>query len=329
MPTSLSKDRFEVARHFIREREQIVMSNANPTPITVKILAAVSVLCAIIAALAGFSVGIMSAYFNAMMPPEFRGPLGAAGLILFPVIAALPFLISTVGLLLQKPWTRRLLVIWSSLNLFWAVSLLAVLPMAAFGTCLILSTRPSVIIASGLNPQRWWWGLGLAGAIATGIGITAFMFNRDIKRRLKRVWCALENDKSSTIADAFKMRLLTAQRGGEVLSMRWADIDLKTRWWTIPMERSKNKMPHRVWLSTPVMNILKRRKEADGESPWVFLGRGATHRGDQTSPGIDPNRWGKRMATATIFDPRGIKHDGYGNSPVHRRPGTESCRIRS
>jgi integrase len=90
---------------------------------------------------------------------------------------------------------------------------------------------------------------------------------------LKRVWHALENDKSSTIADAFEMRLLTAQRGGEVLSMRWADIDLKTRWWTIPMERSKNKMPHRVWLSTPAMNILKRRKEADGESPWVFPGR--------------------------------------------------------
>ena len=32
---------------------------------------------------------------------------------------------------------------------------------------------------------------------------------------LKRVWLALESDKSSTIADAFKMRLLTAQRGGE------------------------------------------------------------------------------------------------------------------
>src|SRR6266849_5062321 len=32
-------------------------------------------------------------------------------------------------------------------------------------------------------------------------------------------------------------------------------------------------MPHRVWLSTPAMNILRRRKETAGESPWVFPGR--------------------------------------------------------
>jgi integrase len=99
--------------------------------------------------------------------------------------------------------------------------------------------------------------------------------NEELKKvcLLSKIWFALDNDKSSVIADAFKIRLLTAQRGGEVLSMRWANIDLKTRWWTIPVERSKNKMPHRVWLSTPAMNILKRRKEADGESPWVFPGR--------------------------------------------------------
>ena len=90
---------------------------------------------------------------------------------------------------------------------------------------------------------------------------------------LKKVWIAFDNDKSSVISDAFKMRLLTAQRGGEVSTMCWGDIDLNARWWTIPVERSKNKLPHRVWLSTPAMSILKRRKEADGESPWVFPGR--------------------------------------------------------
>ena len=90
---------------------------------------------------------------------------------------------------------------------------------------------------------------------------------------LKKVWIALDNDKSSVISDAFKMRLLTAQRGGEVSAMCWVDIDLNARWWTIPVERSKNKMPHRVWLSTPAMSILRRRKEADGKSPWVFPGR--------------------------------------------------------
>jgi len=97
---------------------------------------------------------------------------------------------------------------------------------------------------------------------------------------LKKIWAALEA-KNSPVADTYKLRLLTAQRGGEVLSMRWADVDLESRWWTIPAERSKNKMPHRVWLSDPVMRILwkaktrndKRSKRAGGPSVWVFPGR--------------------------------------------------------
>ena len=55
---------------------------------------------------------------------------------------------------------------------------------------------------------------------------------------LKKIWAALEA-KNSPVADTYKLRLLTAQRGGEVLSMRWADVDLESRWWTIPAERSK------------------------------------------------------------------------------------------
>ena len=51
------------------------------------------------------------------------------------------------------------------------------------------------------------------------------------------------------LADAIKMRLLTAQRGGEVIKMRWQDLDLKTGWWTIPGEFAKNGRAHRVPLS--------------------------------------------------------------------------------
>lgn len=97
---------------------------------------------------------------------------------------------------------------------------------------------------------------------------------------LKKIWAALQAE-DSPVADTYKLRLLTAQRGGEVLSMRWADVDLDNRWWTIPAERSKNKMPHRVWLSDPVIRILRqaqkrndqRKKRAGGPSPWVFPGK--------------------------------------------------------
>ena len=75
---------------------------------------------------------------------------------------------------------------------------------------------------------------------------------------LRAVWTALDST-DSIVADVFKLRLLTAQRGGEVASMRWAEIDLPDAVWTIPAERSKNGLSHRVPLSEPVIRILERR----------------------------------------------------------------------
>jgi integrase len=54
-----------------------------------------------------------------------------------------------------------------------------------------------------------------------------------------------------------QLRLITAQRGGEVTSMTWAEIDFANRWWTIPAEKSKNGLSHRVWLSAPALQILR------------------------------------------------------------------------
>jgi integrase len=55
---------------------------------------------------------------------------------------------------------------------------------------------------------------------------------------------------------ALKLRLVTAQRGGEVIALRWQDVDLDGGWWTIPAEHAKNKMPHRVPLTAMAIKIL-------------------------------------------------------------------------
>jgi integrase len=47
----------------------------------------------------------------------------------------------------------------------------------------------------------------------------------------------------------FRLRLTTAQRGGELLQMRWRDIDNKSHFWTIPAEYVKNAHGHRVYLN--------------------------------------------------------------------------------
>lgn len=69
---------------------------------------------------------------------------------------------------------------------------------------------------------------------------------------------------------ALKFQLITAQRKGEVAAAEWSEIDLVSGWWTIPAEKSKNKLPHRVPLSPLAIEILTLAKEEAGDSIWVF-----------------------------------------------------------
>jgi integrase len=83
---------------------------------------------------------------------------------------------------------------------------------------------------------------------------------------IRAVWSACDAGPG-IIADAFRLMLLTAQRRGEVLSMRWQDID--GGWWTIPAEVAKNGRSHRVPLSPQALAFLARRRER-ANGPWVF-----------------------------------------------------------
>ena len=54
--------------------------------------------------------------------------------------------------------------------------------------------------------------------------------------------------------------ILTACRSGEARGMTWDEVDLKTKIWTIPAERMKAKLPHRVPLSARAIAILEAQK---------------------------------------------------------------------
>lgn len=69
------------------------------------------------------------------------------------------------------------------------------------------------------------------------------------------------------LAAVQKIRLLTAQRGGEVLGMRWSEVDLNGGWWTIPADRSKNGEPHRVPLSAEAMAIVRAQVTDPAQDP--------------------------------------------------------------
>jgi len=76
---------------------------------------------------------------------------------------------------------------------------------------------------------------------------------------------------NATLNEAFKMRLYTAQRGGEVFRMRWSDLDLDRAWWEIPGESTKNGEIHRVPLVAAAVELLKARQAiARVGATWVF-----------------------------------------------------------
>ncbi len=86
---------------------------------------------------------------------------------------------------------------------------------------------------------------------------------------IRAVWTALEGE-TPRMRDLFRLRLLTAQRPGEVSRMRWEDIDMVSTCWTIPPEFSKNDLSHRVPLSPPAIDILRQVDGYGDEKGWVF-----------------------------------------------------------
>ena len=70
--------------------------------------------------------------------------------------------------------------------------------------------------------------------------------------------------KSSTRPDVSRSLLefviLTACRSGESRGMTWAEVDLQNQIWAIPAERMKAKLPHRVPLSSRVLQLLNAQK---------------------------------------------------------------------
>ena len=57
-----------------------------------------------------------------------------------------------------------------------------------------------------------------------------------------------------------ELLILTAVRSGEIRGMRWSEIDLNTAIWTIPAERMKSKLPHRVPLTARTIEIIKNQQ---------------------------------------------------------------------
>ncbi|WP_233998710.1 site-specific integrase [Erythrobacter sp. YT30] len=74
-------------------------------------------------------------------------------------------------------------------------------------------------------------------------------------------------ETASTLAIWFLM--LTGARSGEVFAAQWSQFDLDCAVWVKPSSHTKQKRPHRVPLSEPAVEVLKRAQKST-KSEFVF-----------------------------------------------------------
>ena len=92
---------------------------------------------------------------------------------------------------------------------------------------------------------------------------------------------ALASHPNKQTADIIRLLLLTGARRGEVLSMRWADLDLTTGTWSKPASSTKQREAHEVPLSAPARQLLSEIRDEQARahprrplSEYVFPGGG-------------------------------------------------------
>ncbi|MGH9427890.1 MAG: tyrosine-type recombinase/integrase, partial [Terriglobia bacterium] len=80
----------------------------------------------------------------------------------------------------------------------------------------------------------------------------------------------LHASASNVTRSLLEFVILTAARSGEARAMKWDEVDLEAKVWTVPANRMKAKVIHRVPLSERAVEILKAQRAKHPESELVF-----------------------------------------------------------
>ena len=140
-------------------------------------------------------------------------------------------------------------------------------------------------------------------------------------------------ETSQTLRHVFKLLLVAGQRLGETSRMRWADVDLDAKRWTIPATETKNRTAHQVPLSEPAIELLKAQQETahplatyvfpsstKNDAP-VLVWSKRTAAALAAMTGITFTAHDLRRTVATMMGELGIEADTIGLVLNHRKPG--------
>ena len=74
---------------------------------------------------------------------------------------------------------------------------------------------------------------------------------------LGALW-AVCGDEGYPFGDCMKLLMLSGQRRAEVAEMRWSELDLEKRLWTLPSSRAKNGKQHTVPITDAMLELLRK-----------------------------------------------------------------------
>ncbi|SES98612.1 site-specific integrase [Oceanicella actignis] len=89
---------------------------------------------------------------------------------------------------------------------------------------------------------------------------------------LGALWTACDAE-GYPFGDCMKLLILSGQRRAEVAEMRWSELDLEKRLWTLPSQRAKNGRQHTVPITDAMLDVLRRVPRFIG-SDYVFTTTG-------------------------------------------------------
>ncbi len=122
---------------------------------------------------------------------------------------------------------------------------------------------------TGENPARWKGHLD--NQLPARGKVQKVEHHAALPYRKMGTFMSALREQSGMGARALEFAILTATRTGEVIEARWSEIDLEAAVWTVPAERMKAKVEHRVPLSAPALAVLAPLHE-NRESDFVFPG---------------------------------------------------------
>jgi integrase len=172
------------------------------------------------------------------------------------------------------------------------------------------------------NPARWRGHLDKLLVARSKI--------RPVKHHAALPWGELPQflaelgQREGTAARALEFAILTAARSGEVLGVRWSEIDLDASVWTVPAGRMKARREHRVPLANNAVAVLRTMLPfSDGSSGLVFPGQGERRPLSIMALGMILRRMGRGDLTVHGF--RSTFRDWAGETTAHPREVVEQA----